>query len=55
MAEDANGRDEVLVGRLRQDESMGKSLHFWCVADNVRKGAATNALQILKIVWEERS
>lgn len=55
VAEDANGRDEVLLGRLRQDESMGKSLHFWCVADNVRKGAATNALQILKIVWEERS
>jgi len=42
----AKNRDEVFVGRLRRDESNPNSLNFWCVADNLRKGAATNAVQI---------
>lgn len=42
----ANGRDEVLVGRLRRDESQPNTLNMWIVADNLRKGAATNAVQI---------
>ena len=42
----ANGRDEVFVGRLRRDESNPKTLNMWVVSDNLRKGAATNAVQI---------
>ncbi len=43
---DAHGRDEVFVGRLRRDESQPNTLNMWIVADNLRKGAATNAVQI---------
>lgn len=46
MPIDAQGRDEVLVGRLRMDESQPRTLNMWVVADNLRKGAATNAVQI---------
>ncbi len=42
----ADGEDEVFVGRVRRDESQAKSLNLWIVADNLRKGAATNAIQI---------
>jgi aspartate-semialdehyde dehydrogenase len=42
----AQNRDEVFVGRLRRDESQEKTLNMWIVADNLRKGAATNAVQI---------
>ncbi|MGB5403853.1 aspartate-semialdehyde dehydrogenase [Robiginitalea sp.] len=42
----AHGKDEVFVGRIRRDESQANSLHLWVVADNLRKGAATNAVQI---------
>lgn len=42
----AEGKDEVFVGRIRRDESQPKSLNLWVVADNLRKGAATNAVQI---------
>lgn len=42
----ANGRDEVFVGRIRRDESLENGLNLWVVADNLRKGAATNAIQI---------
>lgn len=42
----AHGKDETLVGRLRRDETQPKSLNMWIVADNLRKGAATNAVQI---------
>jgi aspartate-semialdehyde dehydrogenase len=42
----ANGKDEVFVGRIRRDESQAKTLNLWIVADNLRKGAATNAVQI---------
>ena len=46
LAATAEGRDEVFVGRLRQDLSRPNVLLFWCVSDNLRKGAATNAVQI---------
>jgi len=43
---DAAGRDEVLVGRVREDISVENGLDLWIVSDNLRKGAATNAVQI---------
>jgi aspartate-semialdehyde dehydrogenase len=46
----AQGKDEVFVGRIRRDESQPKTLNLWCVADNLRKGAATNAVEILQTV-----
>jgi aspartate-semialdehyde dehydrogenase len=45
-----NGRDEVFVGRLRRDLSSSNGLAFWCVSDNLRKGAATNAVQIAELL-----
>jgi aspartate-semialdehyde dehydrogenase len=42
----AEGRDEVFVGRIREDLVCDRSIHLWIVADNLRKGAATNAVQI---------
>ena len=44
----AKGKDDVYVGRLRRDESNPKTLNMWVVADNLRKGAATNAVEILE-------
>ncbi|REJ80164.1 MAG: aspartate-semialdehyde dehydrogenase [Bacteroidetes bacterium] len=46
MPIDAEGKDEVFVGRIRRDESQPNTLNLWIVADNLRKGAATNAVQI---------
>jgi aspartate-semialdehyde dehydrogenase len=46
MPMDAHEKDEVFVGRLRRDESQPKTLNMWIVSDNLRKGAATNAVQI---------
>ena len=46
----ANGRDEVFVGRVRRDESQPRTLNMWIVADNLRKGAATNAVQIAELL-----
>src|SRR5690554_301607 len=46
MPIDAHGKDEVLVGRIRRDFSQPHSLNLWIVADNLRKGAATNTVQI---------
>ena len=46
MPKDAHQKDEVFVGRIRRDESMPNTLNMWIVADNLRKGAATNAVQI---------
>ncbi len=48
----AHGRDEVFVGRLRRDESQPKTLNMWVVADNLRKGAATNAVQIAEYMMK---
>ncbi len=47
---DSAGRDEVFVGRIRADESIPNGLNLWIVADNLRKGAATNAVQIAEIL-----
>jgi len=43
-------RDEVFVGRIREDLSSPNGLAFWCVSDNLRKGAATNAVQIAELM-----
>ena len=52
MALDATGRDEVFVGRIREDESIENGLNIWIVADNIRKGAALNAVQIAEKLLE---
>lgn len=49
-----HGRNDILVGRVRRDESAENSLHIWCVADNIRKGAAGNAVQILDTLLQRR-
>ncbi len=49
----ANDRDEVFVGRLRRDETQPRTLNMWIVADNLRKGAATNAVQIAELLVKE--
>lgn len=46
----AEGKDDVFVGRVRRDESQPKSLNLWVVSDNLRKGAATNAIQIAEFI-----
>ena len=48
LATKASGKDEVYVGRIRRDESIPFGINMWVVADNVRKGAATNAIQIVE-------
>ena len=48
LATKANGNDEVFVGRIRRDFSVKNGLNLWVVADNLRKGAASNAVQILE-------
>ncbi|MBO4816666.1 MAG: aspartate-semialdehyde dehydrogenase [Bacteroidales bacterium] len=49
----ALGKDDVFVGRLRRDSSVQNGLNFWCVSDNIRKGAATNAIQIAEVLIEK--
>lgn len=49
----SKGRDEVFVGRIRRDESQPNTLNMWIVADNLRKGAATNAVQIAEFMLEK--
>jgi aspartate-semialdehyde dehydrogenase len=53
MPKDAHEKDEVLVGRIRRDESQPNTLNLWVVADNLRKGAATNAVQIAEYLIKE--
>ena len=48
----AHDRDEVFVGRLRRDETQPNTLNMWIVSDNLRKGAATNAVQIAEYMKE---
>ena len=43
-------KDEVFVGRIRRDISLDNGINLWCVADNLRKGAATNAVQIAELL-----
>jgi len=50
MPINCNGRDEVFIGRVREDLSSPNGLAFWCVSDNLRKGAATNAVQIAELL-----
>jgi len=50
LATDAAGQDLTLVGRIRQDESIPNGINMWIVADNIRKGAATNAVQISQVL-----
>lgn len=49
----AEGKDDVFVGRIRRDESQPNTLNLWIVADNLRKGAATNAVQIAQLIIEK--
>ena len=53
MAIDAAGQDLTLVGRIRNDESIPNGINMWVVADNIRKGAATNAVQIAEFLARE--
>ena len=53
MPINSHGKDEVFVGRLRRDESQPKTLNMWIVSDNLRKGAATNAVQIAEFLMEK--
>ena len=46
MALTAENKNEVFVGRIREDDTVENGINLWCVADNIRKGAATNAVQI---------
>ncbi len=53
MCKYALGHDDVFVGRLRKDFSVKSGLNFWCVSDNIRKGAATNAVQIAEVLLQK--
>jgi aspartate-semialdehyde dehydrogenase len=53
MPMDAHEKDEVFVGRIRRDETQPKTLNMWIVSDNLRKGAATNAVQIAEYLVGE--
>lgn len=52
LATNANGHDDVFVGRIRRDYSIDYGINLWVVADNIRKGAATNAIQIVEKLIE---
>jgi aspartate-semialdehyde dehydrogenase len=52
--EQAVGQDDVWVGRIRRDITHPQGLNLWCVADNIRKGAATNAIQIAELLIEKQ-
>jgi aspartate-semialdehyde dehydrogenase len=54
MPMDAHEKDDVFVGRLRRDETQPNTLNLWIVSDNLRKGAATNAVQIAEYLVENR-
>jgi aspartate-semialdehyde dehydrogenase len=53
LATEAAGQDLTLVGRIRDDESIANGVNMWIVADNIRKGAATNAVQIAQVLAEQ--
>ncbi len=50
MPIDVEGKDEVYVGRIRRDYSVENGINMWVVADNIRKGAATNTVQIAELL-----
>jgi aspartate-semialdehyde dehydrogenase len=53
LAIDAAGKDDTFVGRIRADESIENGINLWVVADNIRKGAATNAVQIAEVLAKD--
>ena len=53
MPLNAHGKDEVFVGRIRRDESQANTVNLWIVADNLRKGAATNAVQVAELLQKK--
>ena len=53
IATNTNGHDEVFVGRIRRDFSVENGVNLWVVADNIRKGAASNAIQIVEKMIEK--
>jgi aspartate-semialdehyde dehydrogenase len=55
MPRECSGQDGVYVGRIREDLSSEHGLAFWCVSDNLRKGAATNAVQIAESLVTSRA
>ncbi len=55
MPSTCDGSDEVFIGRIRKDISNPNGLNFWCVSDNLRKGAATNAVQIAELLSKQQS
>jgi aspartate-semialdehyde dehydrogenase len=55
LPSECDGSDEVFIGRIRKDISHPSSLTFWCVSDNLRKGAATNAVQIAELLAKHRA
>ena len=54
LPSDCSGKDDVFIGRIRRDLSHPNGLTFWCVSDNLRKGAATNAVQIAELLGRHR-
>ena len=55
MPSNCNDRDEVFIGRIREDLSSPNGIAFWCVSDNLRKGAATNAVQIAELLAAKKA
>lgn len=55
LAIHSTGKDEVFVGRIREDDTLENSFHIWCTADNLLKGAALNAVQILEQIHQNQS
>jgi len=53
LASEAKGTDDVYVGRIRRDESLDNGLNIWVVADNIRKGAASNTVQIAEVLIQK--
>jgi aspartate-semialdehyde dehydrogenase len=54
MPMNAHQKDDTFVGRIRRDETQAKTLNLWIVADNLRKGAATNAVQIAQYLVDHQ-
>jgi aspartate-semialdehyde dehydrogenase len=50
----SEGKDDVFVGRIRRDDTINNGLNIWVVSDNLRKGAATNAIQIMEKLIKRR-
>ncbi len=55
LPSECSGSDDTFIGRIRRDLSHPNGLNFWCVSDNLRKGAATNAIQIAELLAKHRS